>query len=225
MFYGLLSRLGLLLRMFCFLCFTSTKRNKLYYTGDELTSHAVVFGVLVLPPPHKRLLTQAPHSFPIVLLPKHPSQSPSSHCPMVSNQIAGYNGRFRLPRALYSLWYMWVLRDEGAKLEYIYIFFTSEMAGRSWNAKTNIEFEYKRFLCDVFSWETQNLGESVIDLPRLIELTVGKDITSYRCGNSGADLFVCTKCHKETYLIRESKEECRRYQGEICSIYQSIKDY
>ena len=29
-----------------------------------LASHAVVFRGLVLPPPHKRLLTQAPHSFP-----------------------------------------------------------------------------------------------------------------------------------------------------------------
>ena len=30
---------------------------------------------------------------------------------------------------------------------------------------------------------------------------------------------------RETNSIREGKEECRRYQGEICSIYQSIKDY
>ena len=29
-----------------------------------IASHAVVFRGLVLPPPHKRLLTQAPHSFP-----------------------------------------------------------------------------------------------------------------------------------------------------------------
>ena len=71
----------------------------------ELASHAVVFRGLVLPPPLKRLLTQAPHSFPIVLLPKHPSQSPSRHCPMISNRIPGYNGRFRFSRALYSLWY------------------------------------------------------------------------------------------------------------------------
>ena len=30
LFYGLFSGLGLLLRMFCFLCFTSAARNKLY---------------------------------------------------------------------------------------------------------------------------------------------------------------------------------------------------
>ena len=35
LFYGLLSGLGLLLRMFCFLCLTSAVRNKLYYTGDQ----------------------------------------------------------------------------------------------------------------------------------------------------------------------------------------------
>ena len=78
----------------------------------------------------------------------------------------------------------------------IYIFFTFGMAGHGENAKPNIECEYKRFLCDVICRETQNLEESVIDLPRLIELTVSEDITSYGCGNSGADLFVCTKCHK-----------------------------
>ena len=32
--------LGLLLRMFCFLCFTSAVRNKLYYTGDEPIIHS-----------------------------------------------------------------------------------------------------------------------------------------------------------------------------------------
>ena len=37
--------------------------------------------------------------------PQHPSQSPSRHCLMISNQIPGYNGRFRFPRALHSLWY------------------------------------------------------------------------------------------------------------------------
>ena len=95
-----------------------------------LASHAVVFRGLVLPPPHKRLLTQAPHSFPIVLLPKHPSQLPSRHSLMTSNQIAGYNGRFRFPRALHSVYSLFntVLRDAGVKLEYIY-FFTTGMAG------------------------------------------------------------------------------------------------
>ena len=35
LFYGLLSGLGSLFRMFCCLCFTSAVSNKLYYTGDE----------------------------------------------------------------------------------------------------------------------------------------------------------------------------------------------
>ena len=35
LFYGLWSGLGSLLRIFCFLCFTSTVSNKLSYTGDE----------------------------------------------------------------------------------------------------------------------------------------------------------------------------------------------
>ena len=64
-----------------------------------LASHAVVFRGLVLPPPHKRLLTQTPHSFPFVLLLKHLSQSLSRPCPMISKQIAVYCGRFRFPRA------------------------------------------------------------------------------------------------------------------------------
>ena len=37
--------------------------------------------------------------------------------------------------------------------------------------------------------------------------------------------FVCLyEVLRETNSIREGEEECR-YQGEICSIYQSIKDY
>ena len=36
--------------------------------------------------------------------------------------------------------------------------------------------------------------------------------------------FVCLyEVLRETISIRESKEECRRHQGKICSIYQSIK--
>ena len=88
-----------------------------------VASHAVVFRGLVLPPPHKRLLTQAPHSFPIVLLPKHPSQSPSRHCLVTSNQIAGYNGRFRFPRALYSVYRLCYSLERCGSLVGIYIFF------------------------------------------------------------------------------------------------------
>ena len=63
---------------------------------------------------------------------------------------------------------------------------------------------------------------SVIDLPRLIELTVGEDITSYGCRNSGADLFVCTKCYERLTRF-EKAEECRSYQRKICSIYGKVK--
>ena len=35
LFYGLLSRLGSLLGVFCFLCFMSALSYKLYYTKDE----------------------------------------------------------------------------------------------------------------------------------------------------------------------------------------------
>ena len=43
LFYRLLLGLGLLLRMFCFLSFTSAVRNKLYYTGDEPTISSEFF--------------------------------------------------------------------------------------------------------------------------------------------------------------------------------------
>ena len=65
----------------------SYRRGKSLKDLLVIASHAVVFRGLVLPPPHKRLLTQAPNSFPIVLLPKHPGQSPSRHCLMMLNQI------------------------------------------------------------------------------------------------------------------------------------------
>ena len=46
----------------------SIKFSKLFWRVAEkhIASHAVDFRGLVLPPPHKRLLTQAPHSFPPV---------------------------------------------------------------------------------------------------------------------------------------------------------------
>ena len=56
LFYGLLSGLGLLLRMFCFLYLTSAVRNKLYYPGDELD---VAFISKVLP--YHRLQSASVH--------------------------------------------------------------------------------------------------------------------------------------------------------------------
>ena len=65
----------------------------------------------------------------------------------------------------------------------------------------------------VICWESQNLQESVIDLTRLIELTVGEDITSYGCGNSGADLFVCTKCYERLSRFEKAKKNVEDIKG------------
>ena len=131
----------------------------------------VVFRALVLLPPHKRLLHRAPHSFPIVLLPNNPSQSQSRYCLTMSNQMAGYKGSFCLPRSC----------GAGNFLS------TSGTASHGWNAKKKIECGNK---CNVFTPSSAErvkiFGRSVVDLPR--------HITSY--GSSGADLFVCTNCHK-----------------------------
>ena len=75
----------------------------------------------------------------------------------------------------------------------------------------------------VICWESKNLRESVIDLPRLIELTVREDITSYGCGHSGADLFVCTKCYERLTRFEKARRMVGRYQGEICSICQPLE--
>ena len=146
---------------------------------------------------------------------------------MTSNQIAGYNGRFRFPRALCTVFTVsvTVLRDAGVKLEYIY-FFTSGMAGHGWNTKINIECECKRFLCDVLTLlgESKSLGkcnqssspDRVDNRWRYRLLWVRKLWSRFVCLH---------EVLRQTNSIRESKEECRRYQREICSIYQSIKDY
>ena len=147
---------------------------------------------------------------------------------MTSNQIVGYNCRFLFPRALYSrsLVRSWEMQE----LNGIYIFFHF-WNGWSWLKRQNkyrmwIPALLVRLFDTVICWESQNLRESVIDRPRLIKLTVGEDITSYRCGISGADLFVCTKRYERLTLFEKANwEECTRYQGVICSIYQSIKDY
>ena len=65
----------------------------------------------------------------------------------------------------------------------------------------------------VICWESQNLQESVIDLTRLIKLTVGEDITSYGCGKSGADLFVCTKCYERLSRFEKAKKNVEDIKG------------
>ena len=51
------------------------------------------------------------------------------------------------------------------------------------------------------------------NLPRLIELTVGEDITSYGCGNYGADLFVCTKCCERLSQFEKAKKNVEGIKG------------
>ena len=65
----------------------------------------------------------------------------------------------------------------------------------------------------VICWESQNLQESVIDLTRLIELTVGEYITSYGCEKSGADLFVCTKCYERLSRFEKAKKNVEDIKG------------
>ena len=68
---------------------------------------------------------------------------------------------------------------------------------------------FDTFIC----WESQNLQENVIDLPdpRLIELTVGERY--HRCGNSGADLFVCTKCCERLTQYEKAKKNIEDIKG------------
>ena len=81
--------------------------------------------------------------------PKHPSQSPSRHCLMITNQIAGYKSRFRSPRALYSL-------ERCGSLVGIYIFFTSGMAETPKKYISNVNISAS---CDTL-WHRCLLGES-----------------------------------------------------------------
>ena len=75
----------------------------------------------------------------------------------------------------------------------------------------------------VICWESQNLQESVSDLPRLIELTVGEDITSYGCGNSGADLFVCTKCYERLTRFKKAKKNLKGIKGRSAVFISPLK--
>lgn len=88
-----------------------------------------------------------------------------------------------------------------------------------------IECRNKYFLCNVFTPSSAErvklLGKSVVYLARLIDLTVGENITSY--GSSGADLFVYTKCYKKLIRFKKAKQNAEEIKKEICTIYQSIK--
>ena len=75
----------------------------------------------------------------------------------------------------------------------------------------------------VFCWESQNLRESVIDLPRLIELTVGEDIASYGCGNSGADLFVCKKWYERLTRFEKAKKNVEGIKGRSAVFISPLK--
>ena len=65
---------------------------------------------------------------------------------------------------------------------------------------------------------------SVIDLPRLVELTVGEDITSYGCGNSGADLFVCTKCYERLTRFKKAKKNVEGINGRSAVFIGKLND-
>ena len=75
----------------------------------------------------------------------------------------------------------------------------------------------------VICWESQNFRESVIDLPRLMELTVDEDITSYGCGTSGADLFVCTKCYKRLTRFEKAKKNVEGIKGRSAVFISPLK--
>ena len=91
--------------------------------------------------------------------------------------------------------------------------------------KKIIECHNNCFLCNVFTPSSAErvkiFGKSVVDLARLIDLTVGESITSY--GSSGADLFVCTKCYKRLIRFKKAKQNAEEIKEEICTIYQSMK--
>ena len=80
-----------------------------------------------------------------------------------------------------------------------------------------------RRLDTVICWESQTLRVSVIDLPRLIVLIVGEDITSYGCGNSGADSFVCTKCYERLTRFEKAKENVEGIKGRSAVFISPLK--
>ena len=90
--------------------------------------------------------------------------------------------------------------------------------------KKIIDCHNKCFICNVFTPSSAErvkiFGKSVVDLARLIDLTVGENITSY--GSSGADLFVCTKCYKRLIRFKKVNQNALEIKEEICTIYQSM---
>ena len=76
----------------------------------------------------------------------------------------------------------------------------------------------------VVCWESQNLQESVVDIPLLIELTVDEDITSYGHGSSGADLFLCTMCYVRLSRFEKAKKNAEGIKGRSTVLISSSNE-
>ena len=91
--------------------------------------------------------------------------------------------------------------------------------------KKIIECDIKCFLCNVFTPSSAErvkiFRRSVVNLPSLIDLTVGEDIISY--GSSGADLFVCMNCYKRLIRFEKAKKNAEEIKEEMYIIYQTMK--
>ena len=57
----------------------------------------------------------------------------------------------------------------------------------------------------------------------MIELTIGEDIGSYGCRNSGADLFVCTKCYDRLTRFEKGKKNVEGIEGRSAVFISSFK--
>ena len=56
-----------------------------------------------------------------------------------------------------------------------------------------------------------------------MELTVDEDITSYCCGSSGVDLFVCTKCYKRLTRFEKAKKNVEGTKGRSAVFISPLK--
>ena len=54
-------------------------------------------------------------------------------------------------------------------------------------------------------------------------LTIGEDIASYGCGNSGADLFVCTKCYDRLTRFEKAKKNVEGIKGRSAGFISPLK--